>query len=78
MAKVEVKRIRERANQINSGWKQDAAAGSVKFRKVLQTEYEAKIEACAAKDAEYEAAVARQKHRRRARRYVSEFESDIG
>ncbi len=48
MAKVNCKEIRERANRINTAWKQHAP--TAKFNNIEQADYEASINAAAAKD----------------------------
>ncbi len=51
MAKPDSKRIRERAREINDGWKQDATAKTVKFMNIAQADFEADIADCEAEDA---------------------------
>lgn len=45
------KRIRERAREINDGWKQDATAKTVRFMNIEQAAFEADIADCEAEDA---------------------------
>lgn len=45
------KRIGERADEINGGWKQDAVAKDVRFMNIAQEQYQAAIDECDAEDA---------------------------